>query len=111
MTLPSGSGGGVPDASVRLPDRPPSSAGLSELQMRRIRNTISLGARWSKAVSKVTEPRTTGIGEVEVQQEQAAPPSIASAELLQGHRELLIHHAGQTYRLRLTATNKLILMK
>lgn len=39
------------------------------------------------------------------------PPGIASAELLRGQRELLIHHAGQTYRLRLTASNKLILVK
>jgi hemin uptake protein HemP len=41
----------------------------------------------------------------------AAPASIGSAELLQGQREVLIHHAGQTYRLRVTASNKLILIK
>ncbi len=39
------------------------------------------------------------------------PPSVGSAALLQGHREVLIHHAGQTYRLRVTAANKLILVK
>jgi hemin uptake protein HemP len=31
--------------------------------------------------------------------------------LLQGGREVLIHHDGQIYRLRLTASNKLILVK
>lgn len=41
----------------------------------------------------------------------ADTPGIASSDLLQGRRELLIHHAGQTYRLRLTAANKLILVK
>lgn len=44
-------------------------------------------------------------------QPQPGAPAIDSAELLQGRREVLIHHAGQTYRLRLTASNKLILVK
>jgi hemin uptake protein HemP len=44
-------------------------------------------------------------------QDPSGPAGIASADLLQGRRELLIHHAGQTYRLRLTASNKLILVK
>lgn len=34
-----------------------------------------------------------------------------SIELLGGHREVLIAHGDQTYRLRLTASNKLILVK
>ncbi|HUQ69934.1 MAG TPA: hemin uptake protein HemP [Planctomycetaceae bacterium] len=38
-------------------------------------------------------------------------PSVNSAELLRGHRELLIQHDGETYRLRLTKTGKLILNK
>ncbi len=71
-----------------------------------------LDGRWSEAVSKVTEPHIAGIDEGEAQQELVVPSlAIASVDLLQGHRELLIHHAGQTYRLRLTGTNKLILMK
>jgi hemin uptake protein HemP len=40
-----------------------------------------------------------------------APPTVPSQQLLQGQRELLILHAGQTYRLRLTAQGKLILTK
>lgn len=36
---------------------------------------------------------------------------IDSQELFQTDRELLIRHAGMTYRLRLTGLNKLILTK
>jgi len=36
---------------------------------------------------------------------------IASEQLLQGQNEVLIRHAGQEYRLRLTKQNKLILNK
>lgn len=40
-----------------------------------------------------------------------APGCIASQQLFAGRRELLIEHAGQTYRLRITQQNKLILNK
>ncbi len=36
---------------------------------------------------------------------------VDSAALLDGQRELLIRHRGDTYRLRLTGTGKLILIK
>ena len=36
---------------------------------------------------------------------------IVSANLLQGRREIVIRHAGQRYRLRITANDKLILTK
>jgi hemin uptake protein HemP len=36
---------------------------------------------------------------------------VGSADLLAGRREVLIEHGDQTYRLRLTASNKLILVK
>lgn len=36
---------------------------------------------------------------------------IQSTSLLQGNRELLIAHAGEEYRLRLTRNDKLILTK
>jgi hemin uptake protein HemP len=49
---------------------------------------------------------------VESRSESAAPPrTIGSEELLQGQREVLILHAGETYRLRLTRNGKLILNK
>ncbi|WP_421999632.1 hemin uptake protein HemP [Reyranella sp.] len=37
--------------------------------------------------------------------------SVESAELLNGNRELLIRHGDNTYRLRLTQSDKLILTK
>ena len=42
---------------------------------------------------------------------QAAAPRVAFAELSSGRREVYIEHAGQVYRLSLTAQNKLILTK
>lgn len=44
-----------------------------------------------------------------------APPAtvaaIEAAQILRGAPEVAIHHAGQTYRLRVTRANKLILTK
>lgn len=40
-----------------------------------------------------------------------APVTIASAVLMSGTREVTILHAGEHYRLRVTANNKLILTK
>lgn len=37
--------------------------------------------------------------------------SISSAELFGDHREIVILHAGELYRLRITGNNKLILTK
>lgn len=40
------------------------------------------------------------------------PPLVyRSDEILQGRREILIEHAGQIYRLRLTSAHKLYLTK
>jgi hemin uptake protein HemP len=41
----------------------------------------------------------------------SAPRIVSSEELLAGGRELLIQHGAERYRLRLTASNKLILVK
>jgi hemin uptake protein HemP len=41
----------------------------------------------------------------------AAPRIVTSESLLAGRRELLIQHGSEQYRLRLTASNKLILVK
>lgn len=40
-----------------------------------------------------------------------APQSVDSVALMQGRRELIIRHGADTYRLRITASNKLILTK
>ena len=41
----------------------------------------------------------------------AGPQRVGSAQLLAGGNELVIEHAGQEYRLRLTRNDKLILTK
>jgi hemin uptake protein HemP len=41
----------------------------------------------------------------------SSPRIIAVAELLGGGREVIIQHGAQSYRLRLTANDKLILTK
>ena len=38
-------------------------------------------------------------------------PSVDGVTLMQGRRELIIRHGAETYRLRITASNKLILTK
>ncbi|MBP2231984.1 hemin uptake protein HemP [Azospirillum agricola] len=38
-------------------------------------------------------------------------PVVESARLMAGGREIVIQHAGQSYRLRVTRANKLILTK
>jgi hemin uptake protein HemP len=38
-------------------------------------------------------------------------PAVDSVTLMKGRRELIIRHAADTYRLRITASNKLILTK
>ena len=40
-----------------------------------------------------------------------AVPRFLSEDLFAGEREIVIHHRGQDYRLRLTSQNKLILTK
>lgn len=39
------------------------------------------------------------------------PPVLRSDQLLAGGREVLIRHGEETYRLKLTSNNKLILIK
>jgi hemin uptake protein HemP len=41
----------------------------------------------------------------------AEPAVVTSAELLRGRREVTILHAGETYRLRVTSKDRLILTK
>lgn len=48
------------------------------------------------------DPRVRQIGD---------PPEIASEDLLTGRREVVIRHGSERYRLKLTSSNKLILIK
>jgi hemin uptake protein HemP len=43
--------------------------------------------------------------------EHATAPSVSSGDLLRGARELVIRHGSDRYRLLLTKSNKLILVK
>ena len=43
--------------------------------------------------------------------QDSVEPQVEAAHLLQGRRAMTILHAGERYRLRLTASNKLILTK
>jgi hemin uptake protein HemP len=55
-------------------------------------------------------PRSTRPGEVGGDTADVNP-SVDSVTLMKGRRELLIRHGADTYRLRITASNKLILTK
>lgn len=57
--------------------------------------------RVGRAAEPETTATTTGSG----------PLVVDSATLMGGRRELLIRHGDETYRLRVTASNKLILTK
>lgn len=50
-------------------------------------------------------PRMSG------QPESSDVPTISAQDLLQGHKEILIDHQGEVYRLRLTSRGRLILQK
>jgi len=43
--------------------------------------------------------------------ETSDAPTVDSVTLMKGRRELIIRHGADTYRLRITASNKLILTK
>lgn len=53
-------------------------------------------------VVRAAEPEAGGSG---------SPLVVDSATLMGGRRELIIRHGEDTYRLRITASNKLILTK
>lgn len=56
---------------------------------------------------------TRPIGALESQSDrlELTVPAVESVAILQGRRELIIRHGAELYRLRLTASNKLILTK
>lgn len=59
------------------------------------------------------DPNTTAAAIDHDRRKQAptAPQRIDSRRLLSGHREIVIDHSGEQYRLRLTRNDKLILTK
>ena len=57
-------------------------------------------------------PPATRPNEVGGETARVAVPSVVdSVTLMSGRRELIIRHGADTYRLRITASNKLILTK
>jgi hemin uptake protein HemP len=56
-------------------------------------------------------PRAARPGEIGGDTTDLAPPAVDSVTLMSGRRELIIRHGADTYRLRVTASNKLILTK
>jgi hemin uptake protein HemP len=50
-------------------------------------------------------------GEVEANRPDPATPVVDSTTLMNGRRELIIRHGAESYRLRVTTSNKLILTK
>jgi hemin uptake protein HemP len=58
----------------------------------------------------MTQP-TGAVGQERDSATPPAPVDVDSATLMNGRRELLIRHGAHTYRLRITASNKLILTK
>ena len=60
-----------------------------------------------------TETGSAGATVHDVSLDQIPEPGIVISlgSLMKGHRELIILHAGERYRLRITANDKLILKK
>ena len=56
-------------------------------------------------------PRVARASDVEAERPDAVTPSVDSVTLMGGRRELIIRHGADAYRLRVTASNKLILTK
>jgi hemin uptake protein HemP len=50
-------------------------------------------------------------GKRKPEEPSSSVPVVDSSALLKGHRELIVRHAESRYRLRLTASNKLIMTK
>jgi hemin uptake protein HemP len=56
-------------------------------------------------------PRSARPSEAGGETADIVPPVVDSTTLMAGRRELIIRHGADTYRLRVTASNKLILTK
>lgn len=60
-------------------------------------------------MNQITRPMRSD--EAERSRPDAETPSVESVVLMGGRRELIIRHGADSYRLRVTASNKLILTK
>jgi hemin uptake protein HemP len=60
-------------------------------------------------MNQITRPIRMDQGERD--RPESSTPVVESVALMSGRRELIIRHNADTYRLRVTASNKLILTK
>lgn len=77
------------------------------MKLRVIRKPLNEAVR--DAMNDMTRPLR--VRDVKSDRLEVSIPAVESAALLQGRRELAIRHGAELYRLRLTASNKLILTK
>lgn len=77
------------------------------MKLRVIRKPYNEAVR--DAMNDVTRPLR--VRDLQSDRLEVSIPAVESAALLQGRRELMIRHGAELYRLRLTASNKLILTK
>lgn len=75
------------------------------MQLRCVRNSKGVRGR----MNEMTRPFRGD--ETQRDRLELNTPAVESVAILQGRRELLIRHGAELYRLRLTASNKLILTK
>lgn len=77
------------------------------MQVRVNRNLIIEGDE-----KRMNQPsRAARTNESEAGRPDSSIPVVDSATLMSGRRELIIRHGAESYRLRVTASNKLILTK
>lgn len=69
------------------------------------------GHRMTGAATAVTDDDAPAQDEKPAAPPTIGPPILSSRDLLAGHREVIIQHGKEQYRLRLTNSNKLILVK
>lgn len=85
------------------------------MQLRVNRNSKGDERRMTQSPRPVRSAETKHDSPVTGVPDQGLPnqglPIVESAELMGGQRELMIRHGRETYRLRVTASNKLILTK
>ena len=56
-------------------------------------------------------PHAARVSDAETDRPDSGTPVVDSITLMSGQRELIIRHGADSYRLRVTASNKLILTK
>lgn len=96
-----------------MPDQPPQSSTAPPVSVRSgvpSRGTLSLAAGRSSGENRVTAPRAVTAAQ-RAASSAAVVNTVPLKQLTAGRKALNIAHAGETYLLRVTKANKLILTK